>query len=93
MNIKVCVGSNCTMMGADGIINSLENIKKTILTRPGVDPAFTLDIEIVRCIGECKTKKNIAPVVVVDDVMYYNASREKIMALVLDKAFDNILTK
>ena len=93
MKIKVCVGSNCTMMGADGIIDSLENIKETTLTKPGVNPAFTLDIEMVRCIGECKKMKNISPVVVVDDVIYHNASREEIMSLVLDAAFDHVMTK
>ena len=47
MKIKVCVGSNCTMMGADGIIASLENLKDTILTKKGVNPEFFLEIELV----------------------------------------------
>ena len=81
------------MMGADGIIDSLENIKETILTKPGVNPEFTLDIEMVRCIGECKKMKNVSPVVVVDDVVFHNASREEIMSVVLDKAFDHVMTK
>lgn len=93
MKIKVCVGSSCTMMGADGILNSLENIKETILTRPGVNPEFTLDIEVVRCVGECKIKENVAPVVLIDDVIHHNASREEIMSIVLDAAFNHILTK
>ena len=81
------------MMGADGIIDSLENIKETILTKPGVNPEFTLDIEIVRCLGECKQMKAVSPVVLVDGVVYHKASREEIMSVVLDAAFDYILTK
>lgn len=93
MKIKVCVGSHCTMMGADGIIDSLENIKETILTRPEVNPNFTLEVEVVRCIGECKKKKHVAPVVIVDGVVYHNASREEIMSIVLDEAFDHTSAK
>lgn len=93
MKIEVCVGSNCTMMGADGIIASLENLKETILRKEGVNPAFTLDIEIVRCLGECKKKEAVSPVVLVDGVIYHNASREEIMSVVLDAAFDYILTR
>ena len=93
MKIVVCVGSNCTMMGADSIIASLENLKETILKKEGVNPVFDLDIEIARCLGECKIKKAVSPVVVVDGVTYHNASREEIMSVVLDAAFDDILTK
>ncbi|MGL5206715.1 MAG: NAD(P)H-dependent oxidoreductase subunit E [Acidaminococcaceae bacterium] len=93
MKIVVCVGSNCTMMGADSIIASLENLKETILKKEGVNPVFNLDIEIARCLGECKVKKSVSPVVVVDGVIYHKASREEIMSVVLDAAFDNILTK
>jgi len=93
MKIEVCVGSNCTMMGADGIIASLENLKETILMKEGVNPEFTLDIEIVRCLGECKQMKAVSPVVLVDGVVYHKASREEIMSVVLDAAFDYILTK
>ena len=88
MKIKVCVGSKCTMMGADGIIVSLENLKDTILAKKGVNPDFSLDIEIVRCLGECKNKQGVSPVVTVDGVVHCNASREEIMSLILDAAFD-----
>lgn len=93
MKIEVCVGSNCTMMGADGIIASLENLKETILMKEGVNPEFILDIEIVRCLGECKQMKAVSPVVLVDGVVYHKASREEIMSVVLDAAFDYILTR
>lgn len=88
MKIIVCVGSNCTMMGADGIIFSLENLKETILTKEGVNPDFALDIEIVRCLGECKNKEAVSPVVIVDGIVHQNASREEIMSIILDAAFD-----
>ncbi|MHC1714173.1 MAG: NAD(P)H-dependent oxidoreductase subunit E [Acidaminococcaceae bacterium] len=88
MKIKVCVGSNCTMMGADGIIASLENLKDTILTKKGVNPEFFLEIEIVRCLGECKNKQGVTPVVTVDGVVHHNASREEIMSVILDAAYD-----
>jgi NADH:ubiquinone oxidoreductase subunit E len=40
MKVVVCVGSNCTMMGADSIIASLENLKDTLLQKEGANPAF-----------------------------------------------------
>lgn len=88
MKIKVCVGSNCTMMGADGIIVSLENLRDTILAKKGINSDFSLEIEVVRCLGECKNEQGLSPVVTVDGVVHRNASREEIMSLILDAAFD-----
>lgn len=87
MKIEVCVGSNCTMMGADTIIASLENLQETILTKKGVNPDFTLEVAIVRCLGECKKQKSVSPVVKIDGVICQNASREEIMSAILDVAF------
>ncbi|NLH45753.1 MAG: (2Fe-2S) ferredoxin domain-containing protein [Acholeplasmataceae bacterium] len=88
MRIEVCVGSNCTMMGADAIIVSLENLKETILEKNGIRPDFSLEIEIVRCLGECKNKQSVSPVVIIDGVVHHNASREEIMSVILDAAFE-----
>ncbi|MDD4084121.1 MAG: (2Fe-2S) ferredoxin domain-containing protein [Acholeplasmataceae bacterium] len=93
MKVVVCVGSNCTMMGADSIIASLENLKDTLLQKEGANPAFTLEIEMARCLGECKKKNAVSPVVIVDGEMYRNASREQIMSVVLDAAYEYILPK
>lgn len=93
MKVVVCVGTNCTMMGADSIITSLENLKDTLLQKEGTDPAFALEIEMARCLGECKKKNAVSPVVIVDGEMYRNASREQIMSVVLDAAYEYILPK
>lgn len=87
MKIEVCVGSKCTMMGADTIIASLENLQETILTKNGVNPDFTLEIAVVRCLGECKKHKSVSPVVKIDGIIHKNASREEIMSTILDAAF------
>lgn len=44
--------------------------------------------QIVRCLGECKNKQSVSPVVIVDGVVYHNTSCEEIMSVILDAAFE-----
>jgi len=65
MKIEVCVGSHCTMLGADYIINSIEDLKDTILEEMELPEDFTLNVSMVKCMKHCKKVGNVVPVVVI----------------------------
>lgn len=78
IDVKVCVGSRCTMMGAMNILDHVENIKDEYTD-------FDIKIHTVKCLGECKqSEKNIAPVVIINDEKIYNATSAKVMERMMD---------
>ena len=86
MKVKVCVGSNCTLLGAMNILDQIEDLKEIISEEPESYNEESLDVEAVKCIGFCKeSDENIAPVVVIDDEAIFNASSQVVMEKILDK--------
>lgn len=86
MKVKVCVGSNCTLLGAMNILDQIEDLKDIIIEEPESYQEENLDVEAVKCIGFCKeSDENIAPVVVIDDEAIFNASSQVVMEKILDK--------
>ncbi|MDO5037157.1 MAG: (2Fe-2S) ferredoxin domain-containing protein [Tissierellia bacterium] len=82
MKVKVCVGTRCTMMGSNGILDALENIKKVYF-----DEDDLLEIEPVNCLSFCRQEDaDVTPVVIVNGEVVTQASAQEVTELVLRKA-------
>ncbi|MCT4584910.1 MAG: NAD(P)H-dependent oxidoreductase subunit E [Peptostreptococcaceae bacterium] len=78
IDIKICVGSRCTMMGAMNILDSVETLK-------GENPDFNINISTIKCLKDCKNKeKNLAPVVIINGEKVCNATSATIMERMMD---------
>ena len=86
MKVKVCVGSNCTLLGAMSILDQLDDLKDIINEDIDSYNAEELEVEVVKCIGFCKdTDEKIAPVVVIDDEPMFNATSQTVMEKIIKK--------
>ena len=86
MKVKVCVGSNCTLMGSMNILDQIDGLKDIIREDPDSYNDEELEVEAIKCMEFCKkTDKNIAPVVVVDDETMYNATGQAVMEKIIKK--------
>jgi len=84
MKVKVCMGSNCTLLGAMNILDQLEDLKNFMSQDENYNDEF--DIDVVKCLGYCKNAKdNISPVVVIDDEVVYNATGQIVMEKIMNK--------
>lgn len=84
MKIEVCVGSHCTMLGADYIIHSIEDLQDTILKEMELPEDFTLNVSMVKCMKHCKKADNVAPVVVIDGETIFNANSQVVMSKIME---------
>lgn len=86
MKIKVCMGSNCTLLGAMNILDQIEDLKDIINDDLDNYNDEELDVEAVRCLDYCKkTTDKIAPVVVIDDEVMFNASSQTVMEKIVNR--------
>jgi len=86
MKIKVCMGSNCTLLGAMNILDQIEDLKDIINDDIDNYSDEELDVKAVRCLDYCKnTTEKIAPVVVIDDEVMFNASSQIVMEKIVNK--------
>lgn len=86
MKVKVCMGSNCTLLGAMNLLDQIEGLKDIFDNDNDKYNDEELEIEPVTCLGYCKTMdKNIAPVVVIDDEVIFNATGQIVMEKIFDK--------
>lgn len=76
--IQVCHNISCTLMGADQLIQYLEDKLDIKVGETSADGLFTL--VTVECLGSCGT----APVMQINDTYHENLTKEKV---------DRILTK
>lgn len=77
MKVRICMGSNCVMMGSMTILNQIEDLKETMNLED-------LEIENVKCFGYCKNdNKNVGPVVEVDGKVLKNVTSEDVMSLIM----------
>jgi len=84
MKVKVCMGSNCTLLGAMNILDQLEDLKNFMSQDENYNDEF--DIDVVKCLGYCKNAKdNISPVVVIDDEVLFNATGQIVMEKIINK--------
>jgi NADH-quinone oxidoreductase subunit E len=80
--IRVCKGTACHVRGGD---RNLDEFKRMI----GIDPGETTEdmrftLEVVNCVGACA----MAPVVVVNEKYYRNASPNTVKAIVTGKEIE-----
>jgi len=86
MRVKVCMGTNCTLLGAMNILDSIEDLKDIIEENNEEYNEDELHVEAVKCLNYCKeTKENIAPVVVIDDEVILNATSQEVMEKIVLK--------
>lgn len=86
MKIKVCAGSNCTLLGSTRILDQIEDLKDIISEDADNYNDEELEVEVIKCLGFCKeTDKQVAPVVVIDDKPIFNATDQAIMEKIVNK--------
>jgi NADH-quinone oxidoreductase subunit E len=74
--IRVCDNLSCSLMGAESIIQYLEEKLKIKVGQTTPDGLFTLSTE--ECLGSCGT----APMMMVNEEFHENLTREKIDKLI-----------
>lgn len=72
MKVTVCMGSSCVMMGNMNILSQLEDLQESM-------PELDLEIETVKCLGDCKVQDDVAPVVKIDGETIVRATSQTIM--------------
>ncbi|TJX67674.1 (2Fe-2S) ferredoxin domain-containing protein [Soehngenia saccharolytica] len=86
MKVKVCMGSNCTLLGAMSLLDQIESLREIIDENEKEYRDEELEIESIKCLGYCKdTDADIAPVVIVDDDVIFNATGQIVMEKIMDK--------
>jgi len=86
MKIKVCVGSNCTLLGSMGILDQIDDLKEIISEDASNYNDEELEIEAIKCLGYCKeTNEKVAPVVVIDDEIMFKATSQSVMEKIVNK--------
>ncbi|WP_353093178.1 NAD(P)H-dependent oxidoreductase subunit E [Tissierella praeacuta] len=75
VNVKICMGTHCAMMGNLNLQESIENLQSEY---PG-----KIEIEAVKCLKYCENNK--APVVEINGKIITNASAEKIISQILEE--------
>jgi NADH:ubiquinone oxidoreductase subunit E len=86
MKVKICVGSNCTLLGSMGILDQVEDLKELIHEDTDNYYDEELEIEAIKCLGHCKiTNDEVAPIVVVDEDVIFNATSQLVMEKIVEK--------
>lgn len=91
MKVKLCMGSNCVMMGSMSIQAQLEELKSSL-------EWDKLEIEFDKCLDYCKGSDQSSPVVIINDEVIQGATSEIVMEKVMavyhleqdGKAFDQV---
>lgn len=86
MKVKVCVGSSCTLLGSMGILDQIDDLKDIISEDADNYKDEELEVEAIKCMGFCKeTVEKVAPVVVIDDEIMFNATSQTVMEKIVNK--------
>lgn len=86
MKVKVCVGSSCTLLGSMGILDQIDDLKDIISEDADNYKDEELEVEAIKCLGFCKeTVEKVAPVVVIDDEVMFNATSQTVMEKIVNK--------
>ena len=86
MKLEICVGSKCTMFGADHIIQSVEDLQETVLKDMEIAEGFELEVSLVKCNNRCKDEGDVYPKVFIDGEVINNAHSQMVMARILEAA-------
>jgi NADH:ubiquinone oxidoreductase subunit E len=76
--VQICFGTHCTMMGAMDILEAVTELKERMTD-------CLIEIEIVKCFGDCNSDR-FAPVVVVSGERFNSATTEQVMARIMSEA-------
>ncbi len=85
MKVKVCVGSSCTLLGSMNILDQLDDLKDIMFEDADSYSDEKLEVEAIKCLGFCKEKENVAPIVVIDDEPIFNATSQIVMERIVNK--------
>lgn len=86
MKVKVCVGSNCTLLGSMGILDQIEDLKDIIDNDSDNYRDEELEVEAIKCLGFCKNSDvKVAPVVVIDGEPMFKATSQTVMEKIVNK--------
>ncbi|NLJ58243.1 MAG: (2Fe-2S) ferredoxin domain-containing protein [Tissierellia bacterium] len=86
MKVKVCVGSNCTLLGSMNILDQIDDLKDIIIQDSDNYKDEKLEVEAIKCLGFCKnTDEKVAPVVVIDGQAMYKATGQTVMEKIVNK--------
>jgi len=86
MKVKVCGGSNCTLLGSMNILDQIDDLKDIISEDAENYSDESIDVEVIKCLGYCKSSdKNVAPVVVIDDEPMFNATSQAVMERIVNR--------
>ncbi|MDK8275791.1 (2Fe-2S) ferredoxin domain-containing protein [Peptoniphilus duerdenii] len=86
MKVTVCMGSRCTMMGANQIYDQLEYIANELCgPESELCSSKNLELNISKCLNLCKGEnERKAPIVVIDDEIVYNATPQAVSEKVME---------
>lgn len=87
MKVTICMGSRCTLMGANAILDAVEYLQNNLC---GPDSelcsAENLEVEFANCLNYCKMHNNeSSPVVIVDDEIMLKATAQEVSEKIMDK--------
>lgn len=86
MKVKVCVGSNCTLLGSMGILDQIEDLRDIIDNDSDNYRDEELEVEAIKCLGFCKNSDvKVAPVVVIDGEPMFKATSQTVMEKIVNK--------
>jgi NADH:ubiquinone oxidoreductase subunit E len=74
IRVQVCAGTSCHLMGNSQILTCIEELPRTIRE--------LIDVSFVSCFGECAH----GPRVNVDDELIYNATPDKVIEAIKNRA-------
>lgn len=76
VNVEICMGSHCSLLGALNILENIEELKK--------DYPNQIKIKKVECMDKCDDIKN-APLVRVDDCLISSAQTQQVSSKVMER--------
>lgn len=76
MEVKVCMGTNCAMMGN---LNLYENLKDLEEMYPG-----KIEVESVKCLEACKGEDGSTPAISIDGEVKHSNKSEKIISEIIE---------
>ncbi|MDD4780852.1 MAG: NAD(P)H-dependent oxidoreductase subunit E [Tissierellia bacterium] len=86
MKLKICAGSNCTLLGSLSILDQIDDLKEIISEDAENYRDEGLEVEVIKCLGYCKeTNEQVAPVVVIDGEPMFNATSQAVMEKIVNK--------
>ena len=88
MKVTICMGSRCTLMGANAILDAVEYLKESLC---GPDSelcsAENLEIEFAHCLNYCKKSEvnDASPVVIIDDEIMFKATAQEVSEKIVNR--------